>query len=106
MGATAVPSAGGRPIIPTSHGEAGGRLAGVRSVARQDDVARHHGAVFRLQESVFAPLDELLIFVRPGAFHPTSFRSTYLLRRRGVVSCAPRACQRRGPAPWHTVCLL
>ena len=29
-------------------------------VARQDDVARHHGGVFRVQESVFAPPEAIL----------------------------------------------
>ncbi len=61
-------------------------------VARQDDVARHHGAVFRVQESVFAPPDELLIFVRPGAFHlPASFRSAYLRHLRELWRRDPEA---------------
>ena len=61
------------------------------SVARQDDGARHHGAVFRIHESVFAPPDELLIFVRPGAFHPASVRSAYLKHLRELWRRDPQA---------------
>ncbi len=51
-------------------------------VARQDDPERHHGAVFRVQESVFAPPKDLLVFVRPGAFNSAIFRSAYLTHLR------------------------
>jgi hypothetical protein len=91
MGATAVPSAGGWPIIPTSHGEAGGRLAGVLYVARQDDTEHHHGGVFRVHESVFAPPDDLLAFVRPGASDAAIFRTAYLEHLRGLWQRDPQA---------------
>jgi hypothetical protein len=60
-------------------------------VARQDDGARHRGGVFRVQEAVFAPPEELLIFVRPGAVHPASFRSAYVTHLRGVWQRDPAA---------------
>ena len=91
MGDGAVPFVGGWPITLNSHVEGGGRLTGVRSVARQDDTARHHGGVFRVQESVFAPLEDLLIFVRPGAFNPAIFRSMYLDHLRGLWQRDPQA---------------
>jgi hypothetical protein len=60
-------------------------------VARQDDGERHHGGVFRMRESVFAPPEDLLIFVRPGAFNPAIFRSMYLDPLRGLWRHDPAA---------------
>jgi hypothetical protein len=84
-------------------------------VARQDEVERHRGDVFRVQESGFAPPDDLLIFVRPGAFHPASFRSAYLTHLRGLWQRDPQAFlglieMARGGADltladdWHGLC--
>ncbi len=60
-------------------------------VARQDDMEHHHGGVFRVQESVFAPPEDLLIFVRPGAFNPAIFRTAYLEHLRELWQRDPEA---------------
>ncbi len=60
-------------------------------VARQDDTERHHGGVFRVQESVFAPPEELLIFVRSGAFNPAIFCTMYLTHQRALWQQDPQA---------------
>ncbi len=60
-------------------------------VARQDDSDRHRGAVFRVQGSVFAPPEDLLVFVRPGAFNPAIFRTASLEHLRGLWQRDPQA---------------
>jgi hypothetical protein len=47
-------------------------------VARQDDLDRHHGVVFQLHESVFAPPQGAIRDHRLGRLSATAFRSLYL----------------------------
>lgn len=47
-------------------------------MARQDDPARHRGAVVRLQESVFAPPEAAVAAHRLGTLSATAFRIVYL----------------------------
>ncbi len=47
-------------------------------VARQLELARHHGTVFRLHESVFAPPPDAVQDHRLGRLSAAAFRSLYL----------------------------
>ncbi len=47
-------------------------------VARQDDTKGHHGGVFRLHESVFAPPPAAVGAHRLGRLDATAFRIVYL----------------------------
>ena len=71
----------------------GGTLAGVLYLAREDEPDRHRGVVVRLQDSIFAPPEEVLRLVRLDApdIDVDAFRVAYLRYLRALWRHDPEA---------------
>ena len=59
-------------------------LAAVLSVARLDDPAHHHGTVFRVDESAFAPPADMVSSHQLGSYTAGPFRFGYLEHLRAL----------------------
>jgi hypothetical protein len=53
-------------------------------LARADEPERHRGVVVRLEDTVFAPAEDSLRFVRPDAFDVDAWRLAYTRHLRGL----------------------
>jgi hypothetical protein len=58
-------------------------------LAREDEPERHRGTVLRIHESVFAPSEGSLRFVRPGAFNVDVWRLSYTRHLRELWRSDP-----------------